>query len=97
MKFLAFADAHLNKEALNNIIKHSKAQNATIELNSDDKNIYLNISDNGYGFDYVENKKLCGNGISNMKERVNLLNGNVEITSQKGKETTIKINIPLKN
>jgi signal transduction histidine kinase len=87
----------ISQEALNNIIKHSKANIANIELNSDSNFAYLNISDNGKGFNYVEGSKMCGNGISNMKERVLLLNGNIEINSQKDLGTSLKIQVPLKN
>ncbi len=87
----------ISQEALNNIIKHSKAQSVFIELESDSENVFFNISDNGKGFNYVEDRKLCGNGISNMKERVHLLNGDIVITSQKETGTTIKVRIPLKN
>jgi len=57
----------------------------------------LNISDDGSGFCYKEDRKLCGNGISNMKERVLLLNGKIEIVSNKRFGTRIKIEIPLIN
>lgn len=87
----------ISQEALNNIIKHSNAKFATIELKSDSGKVYLNISDNGNGFNYSESRKLCGNGISNMKERVFLLGGNIEINSKKGKGTGISISIPLKH
>ena len=87
----------ISQEALNNIIKHSNAQKAMIELKSDSTNIYLNIIDQGKGFNYFEDRKMCGNGISNMKERVNLLKGYIEFDTQKDKGTIIKIIIPLKN
>lgn len=83
------------QEALNNIIKHSKTQLAKIELISDNEYVFLNISDKGCGFNYTNDRKLCGNGISNMKERVNLLNGSIEIDSHKELGTNIKIRIPL--
>jgi signal transduction histidine kinase len=85
------------QEALNNIIKHSKTQLAKIELISDKEYVFFNISDKGCGFNYTDDRKLCGNGISNMKERVNLLNGSIEIDSHKELGTNIKIKIPLNN
>ena len=87
----------ITQEALNNMVKHSNANVAKVELKIAGNGINLNIYDNGTGFTYTENKKLCGNGISNMKERVHLLNGNFDIVSKKGEGTTIKIIIPLKN
>ncbi len=87
----------ISQEALNNIIKHSEAKAATIKLSSDMDNVYLNISDNGIGFNYTEDRKMCGNGISNMKERVHLLNGKIEIDSIKGIGTKLNVTIPLKS
>jgi NarL family two-component system sensor histidine kinase LiaS len=57
----------------------------------------LLIEDDGKGFKYTEDRKLCGNGISNMKERVLLLNGKIKIISDKQKGTKIEIAIPLKS
>ncbi|PLX11261.1 MAG: hypothetical protein C0597_15390 [Marinilabiliales bacterium] len=85
----------ISQEALNNIIKHSKAKDAFITISSNEASVSLQIEDNGIGFNYIDNRKLCGNGISNMKERVHLLDGNIEIRSEKQNGTTIKINIPL--
>jgi signal transduction histidine kinase len=77
------------QEALNNILKHSKATEVKITLNFSDQ-INLLISDNGVGFSFDENYK-AGNGISNMRERTELLGGTFEIIQDNG--TTIKINI----
>ncbi len=85
----------ISQEALSNIIKHANAKTAEIELASDAENIYLSISDSGIGFCYKEDRKLCGNGISNMKERVFLLKGEIEISSNKKNGTKIRIKAPL--
>jgi len=85
----------ISQEALNNIIKHSGAKEAFITISSDEAYVSLQVQDNGIGFNYSDNRKLCGNGISNMKERVHLLNGNIEIKSEKQNGTFLKINVPL--
>jgi signal transduction histidine kinase len=77
------------QEALNNIVKHSKATEVKITLNFSDQ-INLLISDNGVGFTFDENYK-AGNGISNMRERTELLGGTFEIIQDNG--TILKINI----
>jgi two-component system NarL family sensor kinase len=87
----------ISQEALNNIIKHSEANSALVELSSKKDNVYLKISDNGKGFKYADDRKLCGNGISNMKERVHLLNGDIYIESNKKSGTEIQIVIPIKH
>jgi signal transduction histidine kinase len=84
----------ITQEALNNIVKHSNAVSAVVKLESGEM-LFLEISDNGKGFDYKSDARLCGNGISNIKERVALLNGGVEIISKREMGTKIKISIPL--
>lgn len=84
----------ISQEALNNIVKHSGASFARIDLNSDSEKVYLTILDTGNGFSYSDNKKLCGNGISNMRERVHLLNGDIQITSDSKTGTKIYLEIP---
>jgi len=86
----------ISQEALNNIIKHSKAKNAFLTISSNESSVFLHIQDDGVGFNYAENRKLCGNGISNIKERVFLLDGSININSEKKKGTQIEISIPLK-
>lgn len=85
------------QEALNNIIKHSEAKLAVVEIKSTEQEIFLTIYDDGKGFNYSDNRKLCGNGISNMKERVHLLNGYIKINSQKGSGTRLHLIIPIKS
>ncbi len=84
----------ISQEALSNTIKHADANSIVMELLSDAESIYLNISDDGKGFCYKEGRKLCGNGISNMKERVFLLDGEIEIIANKKDGTLIKIKVP---
>jgi signal transduction histidine kinase len=91
------------QEGLNNALKYSKSESITIELSSQKKFIYLTIKDKGKGFNYVENNernfvaKGPENGIINMRERAQLLNGEIKITSGIGKGTQIKIKIPTAN
>jgi len=77
------------QEALNNIVKHSKATEVLIKCFLNDQ-LDLSISDNGVGFYFDEHFK-PGNGISNMRERTELLGGTFEIIQDSG--TLIKINI----
>ncbi len=79
------------QEALKNIIIHSGANRASIELISETYSTILSIKDNGKGFD--ENKIVYGNGIFNMKERVKIINGEIIISSGEGIGTNINIKI----
>ncbi|MGC4101470.1 tetratricopeptide repeat-containing sensor histidine kinase [Ferruginibacter sp.] len=80
------------KESINNIAKHSKATEATLQLGVKDKQLHLIIADNGKGFENTAAKR--GNGLDNMKMRTEELKGSFEMTSS-GNGTSINITIPL--
>lgn len=82
------------QEAMHNISKHSEATNAKMELTFDHIFIYVTISDNGKGFS-IQNIENRGNGILNMKQRAELLNGSCDYKSEIQKGTEIKIKIPI--
>lgn len=86
------------QESLNNIKKHSKASNVTIHLESNDTQTDISIIDDGIGFDTTKKKDSTniesGFGLFSMKERINLLSGKIEIISESGKGTTVKVSIP---
>jgi len=84
------------QEALNNIIKHADATMANVHLLRTSNMIKATIRDNGKGFAPKENNKHTGNGIPNMRERVRLLSGKIDIKSAPGKGTQINIEIPVK-
>ncbi len=89
------------QEALNNIFKHSKAKRAVVRLEVLPRRINIGISDDGCGF---ETQKIMGMGdvdrdnfgLLGMKERVELLTGEIKINSRPGKGTEIQVNIPVK-
>jgi len=81
------------QEALNNTIKHSEATLVKMVLVEKQHEISLSIEDNGKGFT-TDKIKREGNGLKNMEERVNLLNGSFFIKSQ-NEGTKLLISIPL--
>ncbi len=84
------------QEALNNIVKHSKARNAKVIIVGSEKNINIQISDDGIGCDqhFLENEN-NGFGISNMKERTNLLGGEILFQTCPNEGLKINLTIPL--
>ena len=78
------------KESLHNIIKHAQASQVHINI-SINKNLVININDNGIGF--TATAKSDGNGLKNMKKRVESVGGQLAITGLNG--TAVKIDIPL--
>ncbi|TLS37271.1 ATP-binding protein [Pseudalkalibacillus caeni] len=80
------------QEALHNIMKYSSASLVEVTVKRLEQGIYVSIIDNGVGFNRDDNKE--GLGIKHMEERVNQLNGKIDIRSSKGKGTSIVILIP---
>ncbi len=80
------------KEAVNNAAKYSKADNVTIQVSIQDKELLLMVKDDGAGFDFAE---ADGNGLGNMKKRADNMNGFFSIQSTKGEGTAVKLIIPV--
>jgi signal transduction histidine kinase len=78
------------QEAFENILRHSNASQASVKLFSEDNNVKLIIQDNGKGFnlDKVKKDRL---GIRGMRERIEMLGGTFNITSDINKGTEIDI------
>ncbi|MER3497979.1 MAG: hypothetical protein C4308_04775 [Chitinophagaceae bacterium] len=85
----------ITQECLSNIIRHSEATNATVELYLTDKKIVLKISDNGKGFNHSLIKK--GAGLNNIRNRVYLENGTLSINTQPGKGCNLVVELPFSN
>jgi two-component system sensor histidine kinase UhpB len=79
------------QEQLNNIIKHANAKNVCVELLENSHSIDLIIRDDGKGFNPQE--KSNGIGLTNIQNRAELLNGNLEITSSPNKGCLLKVRI----
>ncbi len=80
------------QEIVNNVIKHSKANQLDISLIKDNDGISCTIEDNGIGFEISQTQN--GIGLKNIKNRIAYLNGTVEWDSAKGKGTLVAIHIP---
>jgi len=87
--FLAF------KEALNNAVKHAGATEVHIALTLQPDAFVLMVRDNGRGFDPPSQaapaRVLAGHGLSNMRTRLARIGGRCEITSEKGRGTSISL------
>ena len=83
------------QEALNNAVKHSSASEISVQLIKKENFLVLIIEDDGVGFAIGANDATKGNGIYNMRERVNLLYGRLQIIAEKGKGTLINVRIPI--
>ena len=82
---------YINKilqEAIQNIIKHSKANKIIFSLNCD-STLVITIKDNGIGFE--TDKKYIGNGLENIEWRAKEAGAQIQILSNKNEGTTITI------
>ena len=81
------------KEALNNAVKHSGATELWLRVHYEDNVLRLQIEDNGIGFDAqtVEG----GNGLANLRARLEDVGGGTEIESQPGQGTCIRFTLRL--
>jgi signal transduction histidine kinase/ligand-binding sensor domain-containing protein len=77
------------KEALNNLIKYSRARRVQISLLYDSNRITLLIRDDGLGFDTT--KKYNGNGLTNIRNRAKEINAQLHIESGEGIGTSIQL------
>ena len=89
------------QEACSNAVLHGKATHIQVNLMNSDQYIYLQIKDNGEGFDvekinHTKKSNNSGFGLSIMKERICLLSGRINIYSKIKEGTTIDVKVPIK-
>ncbi len=80
------------QEALQNIARHSGAKRAKIVVHQRNGALSLTIEDDGEGFDP---KRTKGMGLLGMEERVKQLGGHLDVVSETGKGTTLRISLPV--
>ena len=78
------------QEALTNVAKHANATTVNVRLNYGDDRIRLTIKDNGVGPSESEG----GFGLLGIRERVQLLNGSVRVTTDAGKGFILEVEVP---
>jgi signal transduction histidine kinase len=84
----------IGQEALHNVVKHANASNATIRIWREPERVGLSVTDDGSGFDpdAVPRGHL---GLIGMRQRVDLVGGELRVRSRPGKGSTIEANVPL--
>ncbi|MFA6580684.1 MAG: PAS domain S-box protein [Paludibacter sp.] len=82
------------QEAMTNIAKHAKASLVKIQLSIEADLLMLRITDNGIGFDKNNSGRQDSYGMIGMKERVILLGGTLDISSEVGLGTSVSVAIP---
>lgn len=82
------------KESLNNMLKYANATEVNFKMMIKDNKMLIELSDNGKGFELDKTRRF-GNGLKNMKSRMDDIKGNFIIESEIDKGTKTNINFPL--
>ena len=87
------------QEAFTNIGKHAQANHVSVVIKKEERRVSFLVEDDGIGFDVEEQDALDhtekGMGLSAMDERVRMLGGQLEVSSQRNQGTTISFIIPI--
>lgn len=82
------------KEAVHNIIKHARAAEVTLHMVFTDGFLEVSVHDDGSGFEPADN--IPGNGLSNMKQRLQNIGGHCFVESKSGGGTTIRLRLRIR-
>ena len=80
------------QEALRNCCRHARARRADIRLSATAQRLFLEVQDDGIGFDPAHDKGL---GLLGIEERVSHIGGTVQVDSLPGQGTSIRLELPL--
>ena len=92
---MALAFLRVLQEAMHNIVKHSRATSVMVRLTRSDRDLSLEICDDGIGFDMEVARLAAGLGLISMRERVHLIGGEFEVQSSPGQGTRITVCAPI--
>lgn len=82
------------QECLRNVLKHSRAAHAHVQLSRADGEIRLQIADDGVGFDRAAARRSAGLGLASMEERLRLVAGTFAVASAPGRGTQVDAIVP---
>ena len=78
------------QEIVTNAVRHSGARNLWLRLSSSDHTLDVDARDDGAGTDAIE----FGNGLRGIRERVEQVNGSLEVSSMRGRGFSVHISLP---
>jgi len=81
------------KEILNNIVKHAHAKTVMIEVESKRDRFFLEISDDGVGFNNLDQEFREGNGLRNLRMRAQAIGGNLKMKSAINEGTVVELSV----
>lgn len=81
------------QEAITNVIHHASAKKLTLTLENLNKTVLLTVTDDGTGFEIEKSDQMNHFGLKGMKERTDLVGGQLQVTSKPGFGTTIRLTV----
>jgi len=83
----------ITQEVLNNMLKHAEASDIKISLERNMNDLVMTLADNGKGFDTASIEESTGLGWRNIRSRVELVGGRLEVYSSKAEGTTVRVTV----
>ena len=83
------------QEILNNMVKHSEAQNIHINITSNQNTISIVLKDDGVGFDMQEKMQGDGSGLHNLQKRAAMIGATLDMQSSPGNGSRVIIELPV--
>lgn len=79
------------QEILHNVVKHSGASQVTAHISKKNEEIHISLQDNGKGFDPAGSGFKAGIGLSSIRQRASMIGADVQINSEIGSGTIVKL------
>jgi signal transduction histidine kinase len=86
------------QEALNNVRKHARAANVRVTLSAERGTVWLEVRDDGQGFDVTRTQELLGRdhyGLAGMRQRVEMAGGSCQVLSREGSGSAVLVSISI--
>lgn len=96
MPVMLEAVCQITNEAISNAVRHAHASHIRVTGQVIDRSLQITVEDNGQGFDINQIANRNGLGLQNIRQRVRLHNGHVQLHSIPGKGTTLTITVPMR-
>ena len=81
------------KEAVTNVVKHSQARTCTVTLLQNENELALSVQDDGIGME--KKYSPTGSGLKGMQERIEFINGTLEVKNGQGTELIVRIPVAI--
>jgi signal transduction histidine kinase len=83
------------KESLTNILRHAEARAVTLTVAQSGPSLHVTVHDDGRGLAAGQLARRQSLGLMGMRERAKLVSGDLEISSEPGQGTTVRVTVPL--